>query len=124
MEEELVHLRKELDAKFIQTRYENTSKILDGIITTQRDPSNKNGIGILKNKTKLAQNIMQLFSSQYIQEERGRKDKECSELQKIFSPHQEGIQDNSKEGLSKQVSSHFPWLLFCMLQLWTQNYEL
>jgi len=45
MEVELVHLRKELDAKFIQTRYENSSKILDEIITTQRDPSNKNGIG-------------------------------------------------------------------------------
>ena len=45
MEEELVHLRKELDAKFIQTRYENRSKILDEIITTQRDPSNKNRIG-------------------------------------------------------------------------------
>ena len=45
MEAELVHLRKELDAKFIQTRYENSSKILDKIITSQRDPSNKNGIG-------------------------------------------------------------------------------
>ena len=29
MEVELVHLREELDAKFIQTRYENSSKILD-----------------------------------------------------------------------------------------------
>ena len=45
MEEELVHLRKELDTKFIHTRYENNSKILDEIITTQRDPSNKNEIG-------------------------------------------------------------------------------
>jgi hypothetical protein len=45
MEAELVHLRKELDAKLIQTRYENSSKILDKIITTQRDSSNKNGIG-------------------------------------------------------------------------------
>ena len=44
MEEELVHLRKELDAKFIQTRHENSSKILDKVITTQRGPSNKNGI--------------------------------------------------------------------------------
>ena len=44
MEAELVHLRKELDAKFIQTRYENSSKILDEIITTRRDPSKKNGI--------------------------------------------------------------------------------
>ena len=35
MEEKLVHLRKELDAKLIQTRYENSSKVLDKIITTQ-----------------------------------------------------------------------------------------
>ena len=31
--------------KLIQTRYENISKILDKIITTQRDSSNKNGVG-------------------------------------------------------------------------------
>ena len=45
MEAKLVHLRKELDAKLIQTRYKNKSKVLDEIITTQRDPSNKNGVG-------------------------------------------------------------------------------
>ena len=45
MEAELVHLRKELEAKLIQTRYENSYKILDKIITSQRDPSNKNRIG-------------------------------------------------------------------------------
>jgi hypothetical protein len=44
MEAEIVHLRKELDAKLIQTKYENSSKILDKIITTQRDLGNKNGI--------------------------------------------------------------------------------
>ena len=44
MEVELVHLRKEIDAKSIQTRYENSSKILDEILTTQRDTSNKKGI--------------------------------------------------------------------------------
>jgi hypothetical protein len=37
MELEIVHLRKELDAKQIQTRYENISKLLDNNITTQRD---------------------------------------------------------------------------------------
>jgi hypothetical protein len=41
LEAELVHLRKELDGKIIQTRYENSSKILDKIITTQRDSSKK-----------------------------------------------------------------------------------
>jgi hypothetical protein len=45
MEAEIVHLKKELDAKIIQTKYENSSKILDKIITTQRDSGNKNGIG-------------------------------------------------------------------------------
>ena len=44
MEAEIVHLRKELDAKFIQTKYENSSKLLDKIITKQRDSSNENGI--------------------------------------------------------------------------------
>jgi hypothetical protein len=45
MKEELVHLRKELDAKIIQTGYENISIILNKIITTQRDSGNKNGVG-------------------------------------------------------------------------------
>ena len=45
MEAILVHLRKFIDEKFIQIRYENSSKILDEIVTTQRNPSNKNGIG-------------------------------------------------------------------------------
>ena len=45
MEDKLIHVRKEIDAKFIQTRYENSSKILDEIITKQRDPGNKNGRG-------------------------------------------------------------------------------
>jgi hypothetical protein len=45
MEAEIVQLRKELDTKFIQTKYENSSKILDKIITTQRDSGNKKGIG-------------------------------------------------------------------------------
>ena len=53
MEEKLVRLRKELDAKFIQTRYENISKILDEIITRQRNPSNKNGIGYYQEENKV-----------------------------------------------------------------------
>ena len=36
MEEKLVHLIKELDARVIQRRYENSSKVLDKIITTKR----------------------------------------------------------------------------------------
>jgi hypothetical protein len=45
MEAKIVHLKKELDAKVIQTKSENRSKILYKIITTQRDSGNKNGIG-------------------------------------------------------------------------------
>jgi hypothetical protein len=45
MEAEIVHLKKEPDAKIIQTKSENSSKILDNIITVQRDSGNKNGIG-------------------------------------------------------------------------------
>ena len=44
-ETELARLWKELDTKHVQIKYENSSKLLDEIITTQRDPSNKNGIG-------------------------------------------------------------------------------
>ena len=38
-------LKKRAWCKIYQTRYENSSKILDKIITSQRDPSNKIGIG-------------------------------------------------------------------------------
>ena len=45
MEEELADLRRKLDTKFIQNKYENSSKTLDEIISAQRNPSNKNGLG-------------------------------------------------------------------------------
>jgi hypothetical protein len=45
MKDEIVHLRKQLDAKLIETRYKHRSKILYKIITTQRDSCNKNKIG-------------------------------------------------------------------------------
>jgi hypothetical protein len=37
MEAKIVHLKKELDVKIIQPKSENSSKILDKIITAQRD---------------------------------------------------------------------------------------
>jgi hypothetical protein len=58
MEAKIVHLRKELDAKIIKIRYENSSKILDKIITTQRDSGNKNGIGYSQEEIQLTQNIV------------------------------------------------------------------
>jgi hypothetical protein len=48
MEEEIVHMKNKLDTKIIQTKSENSSKILDKIITAQRDLENKNGIGYSK----------------------------------------------------------------------------
>ena len=55
METKLVQLRKEIDAKSIQTRYENSSKILDEIITTKGNPSNKNGIGYSQEENQVSQ---------------------------------------------------------------------
>jgi hypothetical protein len=77
MEAEIVHLRKELDAKFIQTKYENSSKILDKIITTQRDSGNKNGIGYSQEETQVnskdyADNILSTFKKK--NEEKTRND--------------------------------------------------
>jgi hypothetical protein len=68
MEAEIVHLIKELDAKITQTRYENSSKILDKIITTQKDPGNKNGIGysqmeIQVNSKSYADNLLSTFKN-------------------------------------------------------------
>jgi hypothetical protein len=70
MEVEIVHLRKELDTECIQTRYENSSKILDNIITTQRDLVNKNGIGYSKKKNLSQLKMLCRCSPQYIQEEK------------------------------------------------------
>jgi hypothetical protein len=53
MEVEIVHQRKELDAKLIQTKYENSSKILDNIVTTQKDLGNKNGIGYSQEESRV-----------------------------------------------------------------------
>ena len=53
MEAELIHLRKEIDTKFFQNKYENSSKILDEIITAQRNPSNKNGLGYSKRENQV-----------------------------------------------------------------------
>ena len=53
MEAELIHLRKELDTKFVKKKYENSSKILDEIITAQRNPSNKNGLGYSKKENQV-----------------------------------------------------------------------
>jgi hypothetical protein len=41
----MVHLKGELNAKVIQTKSENSPKILDNIITSQRDSDNEKGIG-------------------------------------------------------------------------------
>jgi hypothetical protein len=77
MEVEIVHLRKELDAKLVQTKYENSFKILDKIITTQRDSGNKNGIGysqeeIQVNSKSYADTLLSTFKKK--NEEKTRND--------------------------------------------------
>ena len=83
LEVELVHLRKELDAKFIQTRYENSSKVLDEIITTLRDPSNKNGVGYSQeenqvNSKSYATTFLNTFKNK--DEEKASNDQNCRGL--------------------------------------------
>ena len=77
MEVELVHLRKELDAKFIQTRYENGFKILDDIITTQKDPSNKNGIGYSQQENQASSKYYAASLLSTFKKKEEESDKEC-----------------------------------------------
>jgi hypothetical protein len=77
MEAEIVHLREEPDAKLIQTKYKNSSKILDEIIITQRDSDNKNGIGysqeeIQVNSKSYADTLLSTFKKK--NEEKTRND--------------------------------------------------
>jgi hypothetical protein len=75
MEAKLVHLRKELDAKLIQIRYGNSPKILDKIITTQKDSINKNGVGYsqeenLVNSKYYANSLLSTFKKKYEEKKR------------------------------------------------------
>jgi hypothetical protein len=91
MEAEIVHLRKELDAKLIQTKYENSSKILDKIITTQRDSGNKNGIGYSQEKSKLIQNLMQILSSVHSRRKMKRRQEMIRTPEDHFHPSRKKI---------------------------------
>ena len=50
LEQDIMHLRKKLDEESIKSRYENSSRTLDGILSVQRPSSDKFGLGFDKEK--------------------------------------------------------------------------
>ena len=50
LEEEIMQLRKKLDEKFVQAKFENNSRTLDDILSSQRPSSDKSGLGYDKEK--------------------------------------------------------------------------
>ena len=45
-----MHLRKKLDEKYVQSKFESKSRILDDILSSQRPSSAKSGLGYDKEK--------------------------------------------------------------------------
>jgi hypothetical protein len=108
MEVEIVHLRKELDARLIQTRYENSSKILDKIITTQRDSGNKNRIGYFEeenqvNSKSYATSLLSTFKKKH--EEKTRNDQNSRGL---LPP----IKKEYKTTLKKAYQNRYPHIFY------------
>ena len=50
IEEEIAQVREGIDEKFIKSKLENNSKILDDILNSQRSSSDKSGLGFVKEK--------------------------------------------------------------------------
>ena len=50
LEEEIMHLRKKLDEKSVQSKFENNSRTLDDILSSQIPSSDKSGLGYDKEK--------------------------------------------------------------------------
>ena len=48
LEQDIMHLRNELDEESIKSRYENSSRTLDEILSVQRPSSDKSGLGFDK----------------------------------------------------------------------------
>ena len=48
LEEEIMHLRKKFDEKSIKERFENSSKTLDDILSSQRPLKDRYGLGYYK----------------------------------------------------------------------------
>jgi hypothetical protein len=56
LEAEIVFLKRELEKGNNQSRFENSSKILDDILNSQRSSSNKTGLGYDQNKSNKGSN--------------------------------------------------------------------
>ena len=50
LEQDIMHLRKKLDEESIKSRYENSSRTLDEILSVQRPSSDKSELGFDKEK--------------------------------------------------------------------------
>ena len=50
LEEEIMQFKKKLDEGSIKSKFENNSRILDGILSSQRPSSDRSGLGFVKEK--------------------------------------------------------------------------
>ena len=108
MEAKLVHLRKELDAKCIQTRYENSSKILDKITTTQRDPSNKNGIGYYEEENQVSSKYYVATPLSTFKKKEEEKTSNDQNSRRSFTP----IKKEFKTAPQKVNQNRYPHIFF------------
>ena len=58
MENEIVSLRGKLQSKDIKQNFDNSTKILDQIISSQRSVYDKSGLGYNQNNTKMGSSYM------------------------------------------------------------------
>ena len=50
LEEEIIQFKKKLDEEFVKSKFENSSRILDDILNSQRASSDRSGFGFNKEK--------------------------------------------------------------------------
>ena len=110
MEAELVHLRKEIDAKFIQTRYENTSKILDEIITTQRYPSNKNGIGFSQTEILVSSKYYAAYILNAFKKKEEQKERNAQNCRRSFHPIKKEFKTTPRKVYKTSILT-FSWVI-------------
>ena len=106
MEEELIHLRKGLDTKFVQNKYENSSKILDEIITAQRNPSNKNGIGYSQEENQVGPKSFAMALLSTFKKEEEEKTRNAYKSRRSPPP----IMKKPKENPKKVYQNRYPYI--------------
>ena len=114
METKLVQLRKELDARIIQTRYENCSKVLYKIITTQRDPSNKKGIGYSQEE-KLGSSKSYAVALVRTFKKKEDKTSNVQNSKRLFPPIKKEVKTTPK----KVHQNRYPHILFGYFFTWS-----